>query len=110
MVEMATLIRGSHGVWFIDNVAALMALGNGRSNRESLDEITRVAHLLSFGMRAVPYYEYVQSASNWSDEISREGLAGRWAKDRRFELQECSVLPMLFDLPPRAILNLAEFL
>ena len=35
-----------------------------------------VVGLACFALEASHYYEYVLSASNWSDEISREGLEG----------------------------------
>ena len=45
MVELAGLIRHSHGLWCIDKVAALMALAKGTSKVLSLDQMTKATHL-----------------------------------------------------------------
>ena len=37
LLEDFRLLRGYHGIWFVDNTAALMALIRGRSNIDSLD-------------------------------------------------------------------------
>ena len=79
MVEVASLIRHSHGLWFIDNVAALMALVKGSSKTQSLDQIAKATQLGGFALEIQSYYEYVESEANWSDEISRLGSKGPWA-------------------------------
>ena len=84
-----------------------MAFVNGRSNVESLDAMARVIHLVSFALGASHYYEWVQSASNWADEISREGMLGKWAAANGFSLAECSCMPMLLGLPCYALVNVA---
>ena len=68
MVQLASLVRHSHGLWCIDNVAALMSLIKGTSGVVSLDQMTEVIHLGSFALRSQAYYEYVEWAANWSDE------------------------------------------
>ena len=37
LIEVAGLVRGANTIWFIDNIAALMALVRGSSNSRSLD-------------------------------------------------------------------------
>ena len=90
MVEFAHLVRRSKGLWLIDNIAALMAHVRGKNDPPSLDLMAQFVHSANFALQATPYYEYVEYAANWSEEISREGLRGAWAKDRRFKLGICT--------------------
>ena len=46
-----------------------------------------------FAMQAAPYFEYVESDSNWVDEISRKGLDGSWAPLHNFALGVCTFVP-----------------
>jgi len=48
MLQFASGIRGRRGIWFIDNIAALMALVRGRSNSESLDSLARAVHAAAY--------------------------------------------------------------
>ena len=75
LAKWAAELRERRGVWFIDNVAALMALVRGRSDSSSLDNLARAIHTAIFALKAWIYFEWVPSESNWSDGISREGEA-----------------------------------
>ena len=110
MVELADLVRRSHGLWCIDNIAALMALVKGTSGVPSMDQLTKAIHLGAFALEAQAYYEYVESKANWSDEISRLGIKGRWAADNKFVIQHCSVAIFLLQLPCIAIVKVFAFL
>ena len=110
MIQCAPLVRNSRGVWFIDNVAALMALVNGRSNTDSLDQMALLGHLASFALGANSFYEWVGSKSNWSDEISREGRRGKWAPANGFDTTVCTFNPLLLRLPCRAVVTVLEHL
>ena len=48
-------------------------------------------HLACFSSRSVPYFEYIESAANWADEISRKGTQGNWAPIDAFSVEECGV-------------------
>ena len=109
MVECAASIRGSRGLWFTDNTAALMALVNGKSDSPSLDVMARFVHIACFAMKAAPYFEYVESGSNWADEISREGLDGSWAPLHNFALGVCTFVPQLLGLPCAALARVFSF-
>ena len=109
MTAFASVVRGSRGVWFIDNVSALMAMVKGCSSVGSMDSMAKLAHLIGFSVGASAYYEYVQSKSNWADEISREGFKGPWAKKRGFATFKCSFPPILLDLPAWAVVRVFSF-
>ena len=51
LVELAPVLRGMRGVWFIDNIAALMSLVRGRSDSEDLDAMSRIIHCALFALR-----------------------------------------------------------
>ena len=110
VVELAGLVRRSHGLWCIDNVAALMALVKGCSGVSSMDQMAKTIHLGTFSLEAQAYYEYVESKANWSDEISREGMKGRWAAKNKFSTRHCGVATLLLQLPSIAIVVVFGFL
>ena len=110
MLQIPSLIRGSHGLWCIDNIAALMALVNGTSGIRSLDQMAKAVHLGAFALQAQAYYEYVESKANWSDEISRLGLRGPWARKEGFLLYTCQATTLLLELPCFAIVTVFSYL
>ena len=110
MIECASLLRNSRGLFFIDNVGAVMALVKGRSNTESLDQMARLAQMVNFSLGASAYYEYVETKANWADEISRLGLKGTWAKKNGFKLARCQFVPLLLWLPCFALVKVFQFL
>jgi len=109
-VELAAMIRGTHGLWCIDNVVALMALVKGTSDTHSLDQMTKVIHLGAFALESQAYYEYVESKANWSDEISRLGSKGTWAVRNKFQIQSCAVATILLHIPCIVIAKVFTFL
>ena len=110
LTEMAGSVRGTSSIWFTDNIAALMALVKGSSGSESLDKMAQLVHLACFAIRSVPYFEYIESKSNWADEISREGARGTWAPHNAFSVGECGVIVELLTLPCVAIIKIFEYL
>ena len=67
----AQLVPGPKGHWFIDNSAALATFVKGRSNNTDQDRISSLFHLACAELRVTSWFEYVESDSNWSDNISR---------------------------------------
>ena len=110
LIEVAGLVRGANTIWFIDNVAALMALVKGSSGSHSLDQMAKLVHLACFAIRSVPYSEYIESAANWADEISRRGTQGNWASNNAFSVEECGVAAELLTLPSLAVIRILEYL
>ena len=110
IIQVAGLIRGTSSIWFVDNIAALMALVKGSSGSHSLDQMAKLVHLACFAVRSVPYFEYVESKANWSDEISRKGAQGNWAIRNAFAVGECEVVVELLTLPCLAVVRIFEYL
>ena len=66
--------RGRDIVWFIDNEAACASLVRGASSQEDIAGIAETAQWLCMRLQCRIWYEWVDSASNPSDGLSREGL------------------------------------
>jgi len=67
--ESPGLLRHRHGLWFLDAVAAVMTLVRGRSSNSDLAKLGHLIPLALFALRAQGYWEYVQSKSNWADDL-----------------------------------------
>ena len=50
LASAAQFFRGRHCVWFVDNVAALMALIRGRSSVVELDTMAGAIHSILCGL------------------------------------------------------------
>ena len=106
----AAHVRSLPGIWFIDNVAALMALIRGRSNNEELDKMAGAVHGLLFAISSPLYFEWVCSGDNWSDGISRNGMKDAWALDHRFTMTSLKPLLILLKLPYTCIVHVFRFI
>ena len=73
LLEFPANFRGRQGIWFIDNSAALTAFVRGRGKHPSLDKMAELIHGVMASFQVWMYFEWIESKSNWSDAISREG-------------------------------------
>ena len=96
-------------VWFVDNVAALMALIKGRSDHEELDHMAQIAHSLLFHLHCFAFFEWVPSSSNWSDGISRDGFRDPWLRRHRFATHLSSIPTCLWTLPFPVLFHVLSF-
>lgn len=87
-----------------------MALVKGSSGSTSLDQMAKVVHLACFALGTVPYFEYVESKANWSDEISRKGASGEWTAANGLIVGSYDVASALLLLPCVAIVKMFELL
>ena len=74
LITFPSAFRNTTGVYFIDNVASLMALVNGRSDRPEFDIIAQRINLLLFCRQCSLWLEWIPSKSNWSDASSCKGF------------------------------------
>eukprot|EP00971_Amphidinium_carterae_P257647 5114351-Amphidinium_carterae.2 len=67
-------------LYFLDNTASLHSMGRGCARQAILDRCVSIAHLLcaKFGIHI--WFESVDSGSNWSDGISHELSADKFAR------------------------------
>ena len=102
--------RGRRGIWFIDNLAALMALIKGRSDSPDLERLAHLIHLACFALRVWIYWEYIPSKSNWADAISRLGENDPWYKTHGFVLSQAHFPLILWSLPFSAVVLIFEMI
>ena len=103
------LLRGRDVVWFIDNEAAAATLIRGSAKVEDADGIAQVAHLLYAALHARVWFEWVDSKSNPSDGLSRDGLSDCWTRKQWWQLTE-AVQPPWTGLKeePQAVWSLCQ--
>ena len=82
-------------LWFIDNQAAVVAAVKAASSQEDVFEIAHLSCLLRAQLRCRAWFEWIDSDSNPSDGLSRDGLADSWTNQQGWYLQS-------FDFPARA--------
>ena len=82
-------------LWFIDNEAAVSALIRGASTQEDVHLIAQFSHAVTHALKCRIWYEWVDSASNPSDGLSRDGLQDAWSVNQPWDLQEFIFPPEL---------------
>ena len=73
-----THFKHSDVTWFIDNEAAAAAGIRGASGEPDVTAIVQAAHLLWLNLGTRVWIEWIDSASNPSDGLSRAGLQDPW--------------------------------
>ena len=102
--------RGARGVWYIDNVAALMCLIRGRSDSPDLERMANLIHVALFALQTWIYWEWIPSKSNWSDSISRLGWRDPWHRMHHFKCFPAYFPASLWRLPLRPVTLIFELL
>ena len=104
LASRASSCRSRKGVWFIDNVAAHMALIRGRSDSPDFEPLAHLIHVALFSLQTWVCWEWIPTKSNWSDSISRLGEVDPWSAANGFVLHPSSYplevwsLPLLFQV------------
>ena len=110
LIARPHLFRNRRGIWFIDNVAALMCLIRGRSENPDLEHIANMVHAALFALHCWCFWEWIPSKSNWSDSISRLGAADPWYRSHSFSFSEAFFPTLLWYLPLKAYISVFEYL
>ena len=106
----ASTFRGRKGIWFIDNLAALMSLIRGRSDVPDLERLSHLIHIALFTLKVWIYWEWIPSKSNWSDAISRLGFDDPWFHRHHFRPHQAELEVRILDLPFPVVITLFQFL
>ena len=80
-------------LWFIDNEAAASTLIRGATAQEDVQHIAEATQLLWTTLFARVWIEWIDSDSNPSDGLSRDGLCDAWCRAH-------GVVPTLAGAPP----------
>ena len=75
-------IAGRDLIWFIDNEAAASTLIRGVTREDDVQLIAEATHLLWAALRTRVWIEWIDSKSNPSDGLSRDGLEDSWCRSR----------------------------
>ena len=73
---------------FVDNEAAVASLIKASSKQPDAHLICQFAHALLFRLGAQVWFEWIDSASNPSDGLSRDGLNDPWTSSQNWVLTE----------------------
>ena len=110
LVARPATFRHRRGIWFIDNVAALMCLIRGRSDSPDLEKIANMIHIALFALQCWCFWEWIPSKSNWADAISRLGFADPWHQTQQFSSFTAFFPIILWHLPLKPLVLVFEFL
>ena len=87
-------------LWFIDNEAAVASLIRASSLQPDVHLICLLAHAWIFRQGTRIWYEWIDSASNPSDGLSRDGIHDVWTLQQGWDINEypfpCDLLPDAF--------------
>jgi hypothetical protein len=93
-------------VWFVDNEAAVSSLIRGTSRSGDVGHIAAIAQLRLLQLGASPWFEWIDSHSNPSDGLSRDGLEDEWTLKQGWSLGEGIQPPWGFLLGECAALDM----
>ena len=79
-------LKGSDVTWFIDNEAAAAAGIRGASGEPDVTAMVQAAHLLWLNLGTRVWIEWIDSASNPADGLSRAGLLDPWTQTQGWDL------------------------
>ena len=82
------MLSGQDVLWFVDNEGACSALIRGHSGQGDVHVIAQTASLLMCRNNCRTWYEWIDTASNLSDGLSRLGLKDPWTLAQGWILNE----------------------
>lgn len=91
-----SLLRGQDVIWFFDNEAAVSAIIRASTAEEDVLILVHQAHLQFHELQMRTWVEWVDSASNPSDGLSRLGLLDEWTLAQKWQVSEYA-FPLLSD-------------
>ena len=77
-------------LWFIDNEAAVASLIRGSSSQIDVHTLVQVAHFLCQRFQIRVWIEWIDSESNPSDGLSRDGVCDSWTRSQPWDVSEVS--------------------
>lgn len=81
------ILKGRDLLWFIDNQAAVAAAVKTASAEEDVFEIAHMTALLRARLQCRCWFEWIDSDSNPSDGLSRDGLLDTWSLSQTWFLE-----------------------
>lgn len=94
------LLRHRDALWFVDNECAVSALIRASSRQPDIHQIAQFSQAAYHSLQCRVWFEWIDSASNPSDGLSRSGLLDEWSQQQGWTLAEvvfpASLLPENF--------------
>ena len=81
-------LRDRDVIWFIDNEAAVSSMIRGTSRAEDVGHIAGAAQMMLLTLGARVWFEWVDSASNPADGMSRDGAQDTWTCKQAWKITE----------------------
>ena len=88
LLQIASHIRNSTVLYFIDNSTALHCLVKGSAKDWYMDRAVALVHLISALFELNVHFEYVESGANWADSLSCDIDLDAFAPRHGFMLEE----------------------
>ena len=82
------VFRNTDVTWYIDNEAACSSLVRGSSSQEDIGLISAATHRILMELNCRIWWEWIDSDSNPSDGLSRDGCADAWTLAQGWHLHE----------------------
>ena len=90
-------------VWFVDNSVAVSCFAKGAGRNPNIAYLVAAFHMIAMCYDVHVWFEYVQSADNWSDGISRRGFSDRLVQDMKLHTADVDWSPIKW---PKAMSDL----
>ena len=84
-------------LWFVDNKATVGAILKGTAKPEDIDDMIGAIHAFAANLNCRIWFEWVDSASNSSDGLSRDGLLCPFCAENRWKTSDGTLPP---SIPP----------
>ena len=94
-------------VWFIDNESAVASLIKASSDQPDVHRIVQTSQAVLQALGARTWFEWIDTESNPSDGLSRDGLLDVWTQSQGWSLKDYSFPP---ELLPDTFSSLLEHL
>jgi hypothetical protein len=85
--------KGRDVMWFVDNTAALSAMLKGSSPAQDVAHLMEIMHLRLAFFSCRIWLEWVDSAANPSDGLSRDGYFDKWTLAQGWSLEQLTIPP-----------------
>ena len=85
LMEWPELYRGRHVVWYVDNTSAMHSFVKGAAKDAALERLVNITWMLAFHLRCSIWFEWVDTDSNWADNLSRDLKDCRFTRELGYE-------------------------
>ena len=85
LMEWPELYRGRHVVWYVDITSAMHSFVKGAAKDAALARLVNITWMLAFHLRCSIWFEWVDTDTNWADNLSRDLKDCRFTRELGYE-------------------------